>query len=259
MASSNLKIDIRRNKILELLRQNGKVYVTELSQTLSATPVTIRNDLKALENEGHLTRMSGGAVLSGKRAALSAGNEAEADPRYSEKRAIAKAITKQLKDGDTLFLNSGTTTQIVAEELKLRKNLNVVTNSLAVATTLADVPSVCVILLGGGINAQYGFTYGGDAQEQLSRYRADWAVLSVDSIAAETGVTTFHAEEAIIDRMMMSGAAKTLIAADYTKIGRAGFSQVCECGAGIRLITNSKAGVAQLDALMRKGVQVTLA
>lgn len=258
MASSNLKIDIRRNKILALLRQNGKVYVSELSQTLSATPVTIRNDLKALEDEGHLTRMSGGAVANGKRDMLSADKDDSEVPCYDAKQSIAKAITRLLKDGDTLFLNSGTTTRIVAEELKQRKNLNVVTNSIAVAMALADLPSITVILLGGGVNPQYGFTYGGDAQDQLSRYRADWAILSVDSIAAHSGITTFHAEEAIIDRMMITGAAKTLIVADYTKVGKAGFSQVCECTKDIHLITNSCADVQQLDALMAMNVQVTL-
>ena len=257
MVNSNLKIDIRRKKILEILRRNGKVYVSELSETLGATPVTIRTDLAALESEGHLIRMSGGAINSQQNTAVSP-VDTNLQQQYSEKKSIAVSVAKFLNDGSTLFINSGSTTKIIAEELKRRKNLNIVTNSLAVATILGDHPSFCVILLGGEINSQYGFTYGGDAQEQLNRYQADWAILSVDSICAQSGITTFHAEEAIIDRMMLNGATKTLIAADYTKVGRAGFSQVCECSDNIHLITNSNADAAQVDALMAMDVQITL-
>lgn len=258
MATSNLKIDIRRNKILDKLRRDGKVYVSELSELLGATPVTIRTDLAALENEGHLIRMSGGAVPA--QASNDALGELAANIKtnYEEKRAIALSVAKFLNDGDTLFINSGSTTRIIAEELKLRKNLNIVTNSLAVATVLGDVPSFGVILLGGEINAQYGFTYGGDAQEQLGKYQADWAILSVDSICAQSGITTFHAEEAIIDRLMIGCAKKTLIAADHTKIGKAGFSRVCECKAPIQLITNVNAPENDLNDIAETGVAVRL-
>lgn len=258
MINSNLKIDIRRKKILETLRRNGKVYVSELSETLGATQVTIRTDLAALESEGHLIRITGGALLSpGKRHSIQTENTNLKD-QYNEKKSIALSVAKFLNDGSTLFINSGTTTQIIAEELKLRKNLNIVTNSLAVATILGDVPSFCVILLGGEINAQYGFTYGGDAQEQLSRYQADWAILSVDSVCASGGITTFHAEEALIDRMMINCAHKTMIAADYTKIGRAGFSRVCECSSNIHLLTNVNADEDRLNEIADLGVEIRL-
>ena len=258
MVNSNLKIDIRRKKILEILRRNGKVYVSELSETLGATPVTIRTDLAALEGEGHLVRMSGGAVLSSKVSSSTTGRDVNQKTQFNEKKSIAVSVAKFLNDGSTLFINSGSTTQIIAEELKMRKNLNIVTNSLAVATILGDTPSFCVILLGGEINSQYGFTYGGDAQEQLNKYQADFAILSVDSVCAQSGITTFHAEEAVIDRMMMNCAQKTLIAADYTKIGRAGFSRVCECSAPIQLITNVNAPEKELAEIADTGVAVRL-
>ncbi|MBQ6702366.1 MAG: DeoR/GlpR transcriptional regulator [Clostridia bacterium] len=257
MVNSNLKIDIRRKKILEILRRNGKVYVSELSETLGATPVTIRTDLAALESEGHLIRMSGGAINSQQNTAVSP-VDTNLQQQYSEKKSIAVSVARFLNDGSTLFINSGSTTKIIAEELKRRKNLNIVTNSLAVATILGDHPSFCVILLGGEINSQYGFTYGGDAQEQLNRYQADWAILSVDSICAQSGITTFHAEEAVIDRMMINCAQKTMIAADYTKIGRAGFSRVCECSSPIQLITNVNAPEEHISSIMETGITVKL-
>ena len=97
-----------------------------------------------------------------------------------------------------------------------------------------------VILLGGLTNAQYGFTYGSDAQEHLHRFSADWAILSVDGVSEQGEISTCHAEEAIIDRLMIARAKKVLIVADETKIGRTGFSYVCQRDDKIQVLTNKK-------------------
>ena len=172
-----------------------------------------------------------------------------------EKRAIAAAAAKLVRDGDTLLINSGTTTELVAEALCARRNLNVVTNSLAVARKLGAVASIRVLLIGGEINARYGFTYGGDAQEQLTRYQADWAILSVDGISAGSGITTYHAEEAVIDRMMLRGAKQAMVVSDSSKIGRAGFTRVCACVPGMYLVTDGGDSEA-LAAMASMGVRI---
>lgn len=255
MTGGKLKIDIRRTHILEQLQQDGKISVMQLSEMLDVTPATIRNDLDFLEQEGYLLRVQGGAVpVRGSSAVPPA--QAFSDPRGPEKRAIALEAAQMVKDGETLFINSGTTTEYVAEALSARSNLNVVTNSLAVARTLGVVPTIRVLLLGGEINASYGFTHGGDAQEQLLRYQADWAILSVDGVSAEGGITTYHAEEAVIDRMMLRGAKNAMIVADHSKIGRTGFSRVREQLEQIRLVTGG-GGEEALEALREAGVRIT--
>ena len=256
MADSKLKIDIRRDRILEQLRQKGKVLVSELSRELGATPVTIRNDLDALERDGHLVRIQGGALLRA-RTSPDWGCEQETIARLGEKQAIAKVVAAQIPDGSTLFLNSGTTSQCLAAALKEHRNLNVVTNSLAVATELGGAPLIHVILLGGEINAQYSFTYGSDAEDQLRRYQAGWAVLSVDGVSARGGVTSFHAEETAIDRMMIAHAKHVIIAADHTKIGRAGFTHICDASPEIQLVTNSLCSEDAVRELEQLGVEVT--
>lgn len=257
MTVSKLKIDIRRKKILERLRQDGKVSVIALSKLLEVTPVTIRNDLSNLEQEGCLMRVQGGAVqlLS---ASLINTDEDRQDACRQQKEAIASEIMGMIRDGDTLFMNSGTTCERIAEALRTRRNLNVVTNSLRVATRLGMIPSFRVLLVGGEINAHYGFTHGGDAQEQLSKYQADWAILSVDGISARGGVTTHHAEEAVIDRMMAAGAKQTIIVADASKIGRAGFSRVCECSEKLMLVTNEGGDRESLAQLRSRGLLINL-
>lgn len=255
MAESKLKIDMRRTKILEQLRAEGKVSVSRLAADLGATPVTIRNDLNALERDGYLVRMQGGAVIS-HRLENHLATDTE-DPTFLQKQALAEEVANMVLDGETLFFNSGTTTHHIARALKGKKRLNIVTNSLSIAMELGNTATFHVLLLGGEINASYGFTAGGDAQEQLSKYRADWAILSVDGVSAQGGITTCHPEEAIIDRLMMANARKRLIAATGNKIGKAGFSRICDSDDTIQLITDGTCEKDALLALQERGVRIT--
>ena len=256
MATSKLKIDIRRNRILQQLRAEGMVSVAALAKELDATPVTIRTDLSALEQDGYLIRVQGGAVLPAK-AETGCCDASVTDPEIlSAKRTIAQAISNMVSNGQTLFINSGTTTACVAEALRSKMDLNVVTKSLAVATALGSTPSIRVILLGGEINAQYGFTYGGDTQEQLCRYKADMVILSCEGISAGSGITTRHAEEAMVDRLMIAGAKSVLLAADHRKIGHAGFARVCNCDKNFAVVTDGKADPEALQELLDQDIRI---
>ncbi len=253
MTESKLKIDARRNRIRDLLLHEGRVDVNTLSDQLHVTQVTIRNDLAVLEREGYLLRTQGGAVRLPSAADGAAEPDASAQ-NAAQKRAIGTAVASLIRDGDTLFINSGTTSEYIAEALKIRRGLNVVTNSLHVASILGEIPTFRVLLIGGEINARFGFTHGGDTQEQLSKYQADWAILSVDGVSAHSGVTTHHAEEAVIDRMMARAAKHRLITADSSKIGRAGFSRICECGPELTLVTDAGGDPEALTQLTRCGM-----
>ena len=256
MATGKLKIDIRRQAILEQLNREGIVQVAQLSERLGTTPATIRNDLDTLAMEGQLDRIQGGAVRRVKPSESWAGVPA---PVGQGRRAIAEAVLSYISDGDTLFINSGVTTMAVAEVLSLRKNLNIVTNSLAVANYLAHQADMRLILLGGELNANYGFTYGGDALEQLNRYQPQWSILSVDGVHPEHGITTYHADEAMIDRTMIARAQKTIIVADHRKIGRVGFSHICGVGEGQTLATDSGCEEVVLERIEAAGATVHVA
>ena len=256
MTQGKLKIDIRRQAIMEQLNREGMVQVAQLSASLGITQATIRNDLDTLAAEGQLERIPGGAVRKVK---PSEGWNGMPAPVGQGRRAIAEAVLSYIRDGDTLFINSGMTTMAVAEVLSLRKNLNIVTNSLAVANYLAHQADMRLILLGGELNANYGFTYGGDALEQLSRYQPQWSILSVDGVHPEHGITTYHADEAMIDRTMIARAQKTIIVADHRKIGRVGFSHICGVGENQLLITDSGCERDQLEKIAIAGAKVHVA
>ena len=252
-----LKIDARRKKILEILRRDGQVRVSQLSEALGATVVTIRNDLDALEQDGYLERTQGGAIQTMKNY-YNLEFQRRKQEHMEMKKAIAAAAASRVRDGDTLFINSGTTTYFTAVELKQRKNLNVVTNSISVAVELGGLPTFRVILLGGDISAQYSFTYGDDVKEQIARYRANWAILSVDGVNPGTGVTTYHAEESVIDRIMMERADRAMIVADSTKLGRESFSRISALNDGTIVITDRAADPTLAERIAREGVELQL-
>ena len=255
--AGELKIDTRRKKILEILRRDGQVRVAQLSEALGATVVTIRSDLDALEQDGYLERTQGGAIQAMKNY-YNMEFQRRKQEHIEKKKAVAAMAAALVHDGDTLFINSGTTTYFTAVELKQRKNLNIVTNSISVAVELGGLPSFRVILLGGDINAQYSFTYGEDVKDQISRYRANWAILSVDGISPGTGITTYHAEESVIDRIMMDRAQTAAIVADSSKLGRESFSLISALSRGTVLITDREADRVLTQRIQEEGVDVRL-
>ncbi|MBE6933804.1 MAG: DeoR/GlpR transcriptional regulator [Ruminococcaceae bacterium] len=256
MATGKLKIDIRRRAILEQLNRDGRVSVLQLSEKMGITPATIRNDLDTLAMEGQLDRIQGGAV---RKLQPAEGWAVTPSPVGPGKRAIAEAVLSYIRDGDTLFINSGMTTMAVAEVLCLRKKLNIVTNSLSVANYLAHQADIRLILLGGELNANYGFTYGGDALEQLSRYQPQWSILSVDGVHPEHGITTYHSDEAMIDRTMIAQAQKTIIVAEHRKIGRVGFSHICGLDQNQTLVTDGGCEESVLEKVRSAGATVHVA
>ncbi len=119
-------------------------------------------------------------------------------------------------------------------------------------------PTFKVILLGGEINAQHSFTYGNDVLEQLKRYKAKHAILSIDGVCVDEGVSTIHAEEVMVARMMMERSNDTIIIADHSKLGKEGFMYVCDLQDINKLITDKKADPERVKEIREANVQVIL-
>lgn len=252
MVYEGLRIDIRRQKIVEHLNQFGRVRVSDLSDMMHVSEVTIRNDLCVLEKNGVLERVPGGAVALHMQNASLPRTTAHAE----EKMCIAIATAELVHDGETLMINSGTTTHYTALELKKRKNLNILTNSFAVAMELGSYPTFRVILLGGKINTEYSFTYGSDTLSQLGRYKADKAILAVDGVCCHAGLTTYHAEEAAINKAMIARSHQTIIVADSSKLGRESFNNFSDLSAAQCLVTNEDADEELLQPIYVCGMTV---
>lgn len=256
--SEDIGIDERRKSILDMLKNGDKVKVADLSRSFNISEVTIRNDLTELEHSGMLQRVHGGAVGTQKAYYNMSLND-RMSTNKEEKRQIAKAVVSMISEGDTLMLDSGTTTFLVARELADIKNLTIVTNSLQIAQELSYQNNINVILLGGNLDPQYQFTYGDDAINQLRKYRADKMIIATDGVSAENGLSTYHYLEAEVSRQMIKRANKTIVVADYTKIGREGFARIDDISSINILVTNKNADEEAINLLVKKDIEVVLA
>jgi DeoR/GlpR family transcriptional regulator of sugar metabolism len=247
----------RRERILAILEKESKVKVNELSQRFSVSEVTVRNDLSELEEAGLLERIHGGAISSHK-AYYNMSLKERMRTNEPEKRRIAAKVALMVSGGDTLMMDSGTTTLYIARELKTVKDLTIVTNSLAVAEEIGYRDNIHVILIGGSLDQRYQFTYGDDAVNQMKKYKADLMVVSADGISLEDGITTHHYHEAEVSRQMMARANKTLAAVDHSKVGRGSFAFIGAIDCLDILVTDEKASQEELALFRDKGVKVII-
>ena len=253
----DMDVENRRSSILDILAQEGKVKVIELSKLFNLSEVTIRNDLADLDEAGLLERRHGGAVSTNKAYYNMSFND-RMKTNEKEKRQIAAACAAMIDDGDTLMLNSGTTTLFVVQELRNSKNLTIVTNCVSIAQEVMNYDKINIILLGGNFNAQYQFTYGDDTLNQLKKYKADKLVLSADGVNCSEGITTFHHLESEVNHQMISRANKTIVVADYTKIGRASFAHIDPIKNVDCIITNINADTDEVELFKENAIEVKL-
>ena len=257
MTEAGLKIDLRRKRILEMLAKEGRVQVLQLSRELSASVITIRNDLDVLGRNGHLERIRGGALRLGD-GQWGFGFKKALFNENPDKRQVADVAAGMVDNGDTLFVNSGTSTYYVAMNLKRLKNLNIVTNSIPVALALGEVSGFRVLLLGGNLNVRHSFVYGPDAMEQMKKYTAKKAILSVNGISRAAGFTTYHAEEAALDQLMMERSQHTFIVADHSKYGHDSFYHISHPQENQTWITNDSVDPRARTEFLDTGMQIVL-
>lgn len=251
----SMNIDERKNKILELLKENGVVKVSTLSELFDISEVTIRNDLADMESKGLLSRVHGGAISSYK-PYYSMNFNQRLETNQIEKNKIAKRIATMIEPNDTIMLNSGTTTLLVFRQLPVEYNLNIVTNSISIALEAATNPNYNVTLVGGAVNAKYQFTYGADATKQLENYHANKLILSVDGIDLEKGFSTYYAKESSIDKMMMQQSEMCIIAADKSKFRRNAFAKISGLDSADIIVTNCTLNSAEKKVLDSVGISL---
>lgn len=239
----------RANQIMELLRQNGTAQASQISALLQVSAVTVRKDLQRMEDEGKLRRTHGGAAIWY--------GQSAPDPRSAAMEAIATRAAEEIREGDCVIMNAGNTTLLTARQLLGRKNITIITNSIAIARELAQQNRIKLIFLGGGVNAEAVFTYGWDAVAQLEQYKANKLILSVSGLSCSAGLTTRHMEAADLLRKMIARTQSVIAVADDTKIGFESFYHVGDLGAVDMLVTNASQSVeAELNRIEAMGIRV---
>ena len=253
----------RRNKIIELLREQGSVVVTELAKQFNVSEVSIRTDLRILEEQNLLVRFHGGAGLPNSLIQpLEAQEETQMDERYllsrDPKTQIAKVAASLVKEGDTIILDSGSTTMMLAMELLKIKNITVITNNLPAAFVLSDSPDITLVICGGYVRHKTRSMHGALTENSLAGIRADLMFVGADGVDPKVGLTTFN-EGYGISSVMASISSKVVCVVDSTKFNRSGFNLVLPIDKIDLLITNSNISEKTKAALKAANINFQLA
>ena len=231
-------IEKRKQKIMELIKNNGSVKVTELSQLFDVSEVTVRNYLADMESKGLLSRIHGGA-LSSYKPYYSMNMTQRLETNQTQKVEIATKISEMIEPNDIIMLNAGTTTLLTFRKFPAEYALNIVTNSISIALEASSNPNYNVVLIGGSVNTKYQFSFGSDAVSQLRNYHADKLILSVDGIDKTHGFTTYYDKEAEIDRAMIERSEKCIVAADTAKFHHSAFVKISDTSVADCIVTNT--------------------
>lgn len=247
----------RRRSILLLVQDQGRVLVKDLARRFAVSAVTARADLSVLHHRGQLQRVHGGAIAAGPTAADPSLRE-KAGRHGPQKAAIAQAAARLVAAGQTIILDSGSTTTALARLLARISPLTVITNAVNIATELAgQAPEV--ILTGGALRENSFSLVGPLAEETLSRLYADHCFLGVDGIDAVHGITTPNLMEAKVNQLMIAIAREVTVVTDGSKFGRRSLCQIGSLRQLHRVITDASAPAEQLRRLRQANIEVIIA
>ena len=218
----------RRAQILKLLNENRYVQVSDLANEFNVTTVTIRRDLDEIEGDGLCVRKRGGAIRINPGVTLEMPYDIKRLEMVDEKDRIARRALDFVEDGDTLILDSGSTTYALALLLNTRVRLTVVTNDLKIAGELAGNPKIQLICTGGVARRSVYSLEGAITESFLKNIKVDKTFLGADAIHPDGVISNVNIDEVAIKKAMIEAADQTILLADSTKFSKSGFFKVSE-------------------------------
>jgi DeoR family glycerol-3-phosphate regulon repressor len=247
----------RHAEILRLVGEAGTVTIADLATQLDVSLETVRRDVKPLTRDGSVLKMHGAIGLP------TFVGEAPFERRMREnadaKRTIAKAVAATIRDGESVMLDTGTTTSFLARELTGHRRLTVVTNSSDIARTLATVNGNKVYMAGGELRSDSGASFGMSAIEFVGRFNVIHAVITTGAVDAERGIMDHDLDEAEFARTVLTRGQRRVVVTDHSKFGRQGLVLVCGFGAFDELVTDRAPSADIAARLQEYGARVTVA
>src|ERR1700675_208758 len=254
---SSLLNEERRRAILEILGREGRVLVLDLARRFETSQVTIRKDLEALHAHGLIHRTHGGA-LPAREGVLEDPTLREKETlHHEEKLRIAQAAAGMVQEGQVVILDSGTTTTEIARALRNFRNLTIITNAVNIAAELSG-SAVEVILSGGNLRKNSFSLVGPIAEETLHKLHADVLFLGVDGFDVQYGISTPNLLESKVNRAMIEISKVAVAVCDSSKFGKRSLSLIAPPSSLQHVITDSGIPKADLGALKKSGVEVTI-
>jgi len=252
-----ISIAERHQYILNKIQNEGRLDVQSLCKELDVSSVTIRKDLKLLEDKNLLYRTHGGATLNNPYAADRPVNEKQY-LQSSEKDRIGLVAASLIEENDSIIIASGTSVLSLAKNIVPIGSLTVITSALNVALELLEKPQTEVIQLGGLLRKSSASVTGPYSENILQDIFCSKLFLGVDGIDLDVGLTTTSALEAHLNRQMIAASQKIIVLADSTKFGKRGFGKICSIDQVDHVITDSGISEQTVKALETLGIKVTI-
>jgi DeoR family transcriptional regulator, glycerol-3-phosphate regulon repressor len=252
-----LALSPRQQQILTIARKVGNVGVDDLSTHFEVTPQTIRKDLNELCDARHLTRTHGGAMLSS--GVENVAYEARRVIALAEKQMIGRLAASLIPNNCSLFINIGTTTEEVARSLVHHEGLLVITNNIHVATILAAVPKIEVIIVGGMVRKSDGGIVGETAIDTIKQFKVDYAVMGVSAIDEEGALLDFDYREVRAAQAIIGNSRHVILAADNMKFSRSAPVRIGHMSDIDTFVTDRPPPEAVIEVCRHKAVRLEVA
>ena len=248
----------RQKQILSLLTRQGRLSIAEIVEQFSISEATARRDLESLASQGKAQRVHGG-VITVEQAPPELPILDREREQSDEKAHIGRAAAGLVADKETVFLGSGTTVLEVARNLRGRKHLTAITNSLPVLNVLAGLKEITVISLGGMLRESELSFIGHITEQALTEVRVDKVFMGTRGLSLEHGLTNDYLQETLTDRAILKIGREVAIVADYSKVNRISTVLLAPLDAMSTFITDGKADKKFLQAMKKQGIQVVIA
>jgi len=253
-----MSITERHKYIIDKLNKEGIVHVADLSKELNVTMVTVRKDLKILEDKKMLFRSHGSATPSSPYV-----NDRPVDEKrlvmVDEKKKIAMCAANMIEEDDAIIIASGTTVAALASYIPSNHKATVLTSAINVTIALINHPNIETVQLGGVIRKSSSSAVGHYAEEMLANFSCNKLFLGVDGISPDFGLTTSNMMEAHLNSNMIKSVQKVIVLADSSKFGRKGFGKICDIDDIDSIITDQGISEHFRTKLEERGIEVIIA
>lgn len=248
----------RKNEILSILQKEQSVLVADLSQKYKVTEETIRRDLDKLEKEGFVKKTYGGAVLN-ENTNLDLPFKIRERTNKAEKMTIARLVADLIQEGETLIMDSSSTSLMVAKNLKTFHNLTVITNSVEILLELSGCKGIKLICTGGNVR-DFALSLGGKiAQEALRNFNVDKVIMSCKGIHMEKGITDSNEFEADLKTIMADCADEVIWAVDSSKFDKLSFVKILNLKAGDTVVSEKPVSEKWMEFFEKKHIRFVTA
>lgn len=246
----------RLEKITEYINEKGTVNISELTEVFGVSKPTILRDLKKLDEQNLIIRAHGGATSVRKGTRFEPKNVIKEKEAIEKKEAIAELAENLIHSGETILLDSGSTTLMLAKRIVSVRNVTVITNDIKIAMTLSENDNIELVVIGGQKRKGVYSLIGPFAENILNHLNVDKVFLGADAVDVKTGLTNSNIDETNIKKTMIEIAKETILLADSSKFNKAAFTKIADVDVLDRIITDDGLSEGDLKMLKETGITV---